>query len=79
MTTYHCAICIDSMLLKPNKREWKNFEDNVTYDGEKLSADEWKRMFRDRYNNGERLFPMGQCCNFDPIRGCMGHDDKEVP
>ena len=75
MITYHCAIDIHGMLSKPNKREWKRLEKFATYDGEKLSADDWKQMFRDRLNAGELMFPMGQCDNFDPVSGCRGHEE----
>jgi hypothetical protein len=75
MTSYHCSIDIGQMLLKPNKREWKNFEDNATLNGKKMSAAEWEQLFRKRYNAGDRLFPLGQCDNFDPIRGCGGHEE----
>jgi len=71
---YHCNISISGMLSKPNKRKWKLFEKYVTYGGKKLSADEWKQMFCDRLNDGHLLFPMGTCDNFDPARGCMGHE-----
>lgn len=76
MTTYHCSIDISGMLSKPNKREWKRFEKFATYDGKKLSGEQWKELFRRRYNDGDRFFPMSQCDNFDPLRGCKGHEEN---
>lgn len=43
-------------------------------DGRRMTADEVFNVLCDALANGQEELPLGACDNFDPKRGCLGHD-----
>lgn len=44
-------------------------------DGSRFTSDELKGVFLKMQSEGKRVFPLGDCDNFDYIVGCKGHED----
>lgn len=47
-------------------------------DGSPASDQEVREYLSDCLLKGWTLFPVGDCNNFDPQKGCQGHPDKEI-
>lgn len=43
--------------------------------GRKTTAAESLELMLEHLANGRRVLPLGECDNFDPVRGCLGHED----
>jgi hypothetical protein len=72
----HMRIDIRGAIMNWSDSEWRNcIKDN---DGKMLSPDEVKRGFLEELSKGNDYLPLGDCDNFDPKKGCLGHPVSEV-
>lgn len=47
----------------------------VDENGNHPTVPELRRFLKDELARGHRLIPATGCDHFDPVRGCLGHDD----
>ncbi len=74
-TSYHIRQSIDGALHNWNSRLWID----VVFDKDQnrhLTPNEVKAYFKDCIQKGIHFIPLGDCSNFDPQHGCMGHQKK---
>ena len=57
------------------KREWKIASETMTFDGKKKTPEGVKDAFLDMLSEGILYIPIGDCDNFDPKKGCLGHEE----
>jgi len=72
----HISTSIDGLLALSDK----NLEDLITAsvrddDGNIPMLSEFKKYLNEEKTKGHRLLPAPECDNFDPVEGCLGHDD----
>lgn len=68
---FHLRIDLRGALMNWSDHEWRNCVTGK--DGKTLTPVEVKRGFLDELANGNDYIPLGDCDNFDPKHGCMGH------
>lgn len=71
----HMVGSIEGMLKNYTPRQFaKTFGDAFTdSDGRLIHPTEARKMLHERFAQGERLIPYGDCEGFDPVTGCPGH------
>ena len=74
---FHISTSIDG-LLALSDRHLKNMLYSVTdAEGNHPTLAEFKKYLNDEKAKGHRLLPSPECDNFDPVKGCLGHNDVE--
>lgn len=72
---YHISTSIDG-LLALSDRHLKNMLFSVTdEDGNSPSLKEFKKYLNEEKAKGHRLLRQPDCDHFDPVKGCLGHDN----
>lgn len=69
--TIHMRIDIRGAIMNWEDSEWRECVRDG--DGKMLSPAEVKRGFLDELIKGNEYLPLGDCDNFDPKHGCLGH------
>jgi hypothetical protein len=71
--SYHLAQSVVGALLNWKDKDWVNVckDDN----GNWMTPSQVKKEFKRLQKEGIDLIPMGECDNFDPKKGCLGHDE----
>jgi hypothetical protein len=72
----HMRIDIRGALMNWHDSEWKNCVTDET--GRTLTPTEVKRGFLDELAKGNNYVSTGNCDNFDPKEGCLGHADPQT-
>ena len=75
MSKIHISTSIDG-LLALSDRHLKNMLFSV-YDenGNHPTLEEFKQYLNEEKAKGHMLLPSPECDHFDPVKGCLGHDD----
>lgn len=71
-TFFHIAQSVDGALRNWNPSQWRDCCRDAT--GKLLTPVQVKREFKKLQAAGVKFIPMGDCNNFDPEKGCRGHD-----
>lgn len=73
----HLCQSVRGPLMNWKPSDWKRATKWMTRDdGTRFTADELKQQFLDLLAAGNEVIPIGECDNFDPKHGCLGHDLK---
>lgn len=77
MKTVHMAQSVRGPLINWTWKDWKSATHWITKpDGSRYTVIELKNAFLDLLVAGNEVIPLGkQCDNWDPKKGCLGHDD----
>ena len=75
MSIKHISTSIDGLLALKN-RDLKNILFNVTDEnGKHPTLEEFRKYLYEEKAKGHFLLPSPECDNFDPVKGCLGHND----
>lgn len=79
-TRFHLAQSVGGALRNWNGRQWNDATEWITRkDGSRMSGEELEHRFRELFDKGIELIPFGdECDNFDPKKGCLGHEIPEA-
>lgn len=70
----HISTSIDGLLELSDYR-LRKILDSVTDDqGKHPKLGEFKKWLRNEKAQGHKFIPVPECDNFDPVKGCLGHD-----
>lgn len=73
-TQVHLCQSIRGPLTKWTPRDWKKATKWMTKnDGSTFTPYELKQEFLNLLAAGNEVIPIGECDNFDPKKGCLGH------
>lgn len=73
-TKYHLSQSIPGALKNWTLRDWKKATKWIVKDdGSRFSVNELKNEFLDELERGHTHLSLGECDNFDPKKGCLGH------
>ena len=73
----HLSTSIDALLELSDYR-LRRILCSVTDDqGKHPKLGEFKKWLRNEKALGHKLIPSPECDNFDPVNGCLGHEDKK--
>lgn len=79
----HMSQSVRGPLMNWTPRQWQEATDWMKRDdGSRYeSGDALKAAFLDLLVAGNEVIPVGECDDFDPKKGCRGHDipDSEMP
>lgn len=79
MKTLHMSLSTRGAL-KWNKRQQRALAKCLVVDGVHLKTPERLREFLlDCLADGNEVLPVGECDDFDPKRGCRGHEQEVSP
>lgn len=67
----HMRIDIRGAIMNWEDSEWQNCVKDEN--GKTLTPQEVKRGFLEELAKGNDYLPLGDCDNFDPKQGCLGH------
>lgn len=74
---YHISTSIDGLLMMSN-REMKRLLLCVRDDeGNIPTVEEFIKYLKEEKKKGHKLIPPPECDNFDPVKGCLGHPEKD--
>jgi hypothetical protein len=72
-------LSIRGALHKSDEELWRDFGGCIKINGTPAkTVHEIREAFMDELAKGNEYLPMGGCDNFDPKKGCLGHDIPEV-
>jgi hypothetical protein len=74
--SYHMQLNVEHMATMSEKtfnREWKGAMKHEKT-GAPFTYSEVTAFFLAKWREGFDVFPIGECDNFDPKKGCQGHD-----
>lgn len=77
MRTTHMCLSIRGFLNKTGRdftRACKAFTDDA---GKRMTPAQVRNAMYDELAKGHEVLPLGECDNFDFIKGCQGHVTKE--
>lgn len=79
--SFHMSQSITGPLTNWSDSDWVGALNWITKDdGSRYSsATELRAKFVSLLQDGWLVAPIGECCNFDKKRGCMGHAEPEHP
>ena len=72
---YHLCMSISGAL---KSGDWKLLAKYTTSNGMSVSDDEVFEELMRRLAAGEKAIPLGDCDNFDPQVGCLGHTEHDL-
>ena len=65
-------------LLAMSDAKMKRILNSVKDDeGNQPTLEEFKKYLNHEWAIGHRLLPVPECDNFDPVKGCLGHDKQK--
>lgn len=71
----HMSTSIDGLLSLSDK-DLTTWLDYIQDDeGKHPTLTELRKYLNDEKSKGHRLLPSPECDNFDPVKGCLGHDN----
>lgn len=74
----HISYGIEGMLLLREK-ELRELATNATDDnGNQMTFEAFKQFLLDEKALGHKFLPVTGCNNFDPVKGCLGHEASEI-
>ena len=76
MSRRHISTSIDGLLALSDK----DLSNLIVYsirdnEGNMPTLSEFKKYLNEEKAKGHRLLPSPECDNFDPLKGCLGHDN----
>lgn len=70
----HMSQSVSGAIRNWTKAEWKRNAKSITIDGKHLNGEATRDAFIEMLASGIRYIPIGECDNFDPQSGCLGHE-----
>lgn len=71
----HMATSIDGLLAMSDARMKRMLDYVRDENGNHPTLTEFKKYLNEEKAKGHRLLPVPECDNFDPVKGCLGHDN----
>lgn len=75
MTTFHMRVDLRGVLVNNDKTILRSCRHD---DGHLRSVEEARESFLDLLLSGTRYVPGAPCDNWDPERGCLGHEEVQL-
>lgn len=73
----HLSTSIEGLLELSDYRLRRMLECVTDEEGKHPKLGEFKKWLRNEKAIGHKLIPSPECDNFDPVNGCLGHEDKK--
>ena len=70
----HISTSIDGLLALSDRELTRLLQSVQDENGEHPTLVEFKKYLNEEKAKGHRLLPSTGCDNFDPIKGCLGHE-----
>ena len=72
---WHLSTSINGLLALSDKdlSTWLDYVQDEN--GVHPTLPEFKKYLNEEIAKGHRLLPVPECDNFDPVKGCLGHND----
>ena len=74
MSRIHISTSIDGLLALSDRHLKNMLWSIVDEEGNHPTLEEFKKFLNEEKSKGHRLLPSPECDNFDPVKGCLGHD-----
>lgn len=75
MSKIHISTSIDGLLALSDSELTRLLGSVQDENGYHPTLEEFKQYLNEEKAKGHRLLPSPGCDNFDPVKGCLGHDD----
>jgi hypothetical protein len=74
--SFHISVNIQGALNLPYKKFAREYDDVFSDDdGTPIPTKEARKFMKQELKQGHRLIRSKGCDNFDPIKGCLGHEE----
>lgn len=71
----HISTSIDGLLSLRDSELKRMLQSVQDENGHHPTLEEFKKYLNEEKGKGHRLLPSQECDNFDPVEGCLGHND----
>lgn len=71
---WHISTSIDGLLALSDRNLSKMLQSVQDENGNHPTLKEFKKYLNEEKALGHRLLPSPYCDNFDPVKGCLGHE-----
>ncbi len=71
----HISTSIDGLLSLRDSELKRMLQSVQDENGYHPTLEEFKKYLNEEKEKGHRLLPSPECDNFDPVEGCLGHND----
>ena len=75
MSRIHISTSIDGLLALSDRELTRMLRSVQDENGYHPTLEEFKNYLNKEKAKGHKLLPSPECDNFDPVIGCLGHDD----
>ena len=75
MSRIHISTSIDGLLALKDRDLKKILLSVSNENGNHPTLEEFKKYLNDEKAKGHKLLPSTGCDNFDPVKGCLGHEN----
>ena len=72
---FHMSVSIEGLLAMNDARMKRMLNSVKDENGRQPTLREFRQYLNQEWSNGHRLLPVPECDNFDPVKGCLGHND----
>lgn len=74
---WHMSVSIEGLLAMSDARMKRILNSVKDDEGNQPTLEEFKKYLNYEWAIGHRLLPVPECDNFDPVKGCLGHDEQK--
>ena len=74
---WHMSVSVEGLLAMSDARMKRMLNSVKDDEGNQPTLEEFKKYLNYEWSIGHRLLPVPECDNFDPVKGCLGHDKQE--
>lgn len=72
----HMSTSIEGLLAMSDARMKRMLNSVKDENGNQPTLEEFKIYLNHEWSIGHKLLPVPECDNFDPVKGCLGHEPK---
>ena len=73
----HMSVSIEGLLAMSDAKMKRILNSVKDDEGNQPTLEEFKKYLTHEWAIGHRLLPVPECDNFDPVKGCLGHDKQK--
>ena len=71
------SVSIEGLLAMSDARIKRILNSVKDDEGNQPTLEEFKKYLNHEWAIGHRLLPVPECDNFDPVKGCLGHEKQK--
>ena len=72
---FHMSVSIEGLLAMSDARMKRMLNSVKDENGNQPTLAEFRQYLNHEWAIGHKLLPVPECDNFDPVKGCLGHDN----